>query len=66
MVDGGKGGGGHGRGRGGGVGGEGGGKGGCDGGGQGGREGSGREVLIFDYLLRTLRFSQTINLTISY
>jgi hypothetical protein len=52
VVDGGEGGGGRGRSRGGGVGGE--------GGGQGGREGGGRGVLIFDYLLRSLHFVQTI------
>jgi hypothetical protein len=54
VVDGGD----CGRSRGGGVGGK--------GGGQGGREGSGRGVLIFDLLLRSLHFSQTIILTISY
>ncbi len=53
--------GGHDRGGGGGVGG----KDGCEGGGQGGREGSGRGVLIFDSLLISLYFSQTIILTIN-
>jgi hypothetical protein len=69
VVDGGKDGGGCGRGCGGGlggeggVGGEGGRVGGREGGGQGGREGGGRGVLIFDELLISLHFSQTIILT---
>ncbi len=66
VVDGGKGGGRHGRSRSGGVGGKGGGEGGHEGGGQGGREDAGRGVLIFDSLLISLHFSQTIILTISY
>jgi hypothetical protein len=56
VVDGGKGGGGCGRGCSDGVGGE--------GGGQGGRKGGGRGVLIFDLLLRSLHFVQTIILII--
>ncbi len=59
VVDGGDSGSGRGGGGGGGVGGEGGGKGGREGGGQGGREGGGR-VLIFDLLLISLHFSQTL------
>jgi hypothetical protein len=55
---------------GGGVGGKGGGgvggKGGRDGGGQGGRESGSSGVLIFELLLISLHFSQTIILTISY
>ncbi len=56
VVDSGEGGGGRGRGRGGGVGGKGSGQGGCEGGGRG--------VLMFDYLLTSLHFVQTIILTI--
>jgi hypothetical protein len=62
VVDGGEGGFGCGHG----VGGKGGGEGGREGGGQGGSEGAGRGVLIFDYLLISLHFSQTIIFTISY
>ncbi len=65
VVDGGKGGGGCGRGCCGGVGDKGSGEGGREGG-QGGSEGAGRGVLIFDSLLISLHFSQTIILTISY
>jgi hypothetical protein len=53
-------GGGCGHSRGGGVGGEGLCKGGRKGSGQGGCEGSGRGVLIFDVLLISLHFSQTL------
>jgi hypothetical protein len=40
-------------------------KGGREGGGQGGCQGGGRGVLIFDLLLISLHFSQTIILTIN-
>ena len=64
VVDGGKGGGGRDRGHGGGVGG----KGGVSGKGsrKDGCKGGGRQVLIFDILLISLHFSQTIIPTISY
>ncbi len=59
-VDSGKSGGGCGCGRGGGVGGKGLGEGGREGSGQGGREGAGRGALIFDKLLISLHFSQSL------
>ncbi len=64
VVDGGKGG--SCRSRGGEGSGKGGGEGGHEGAGQGGRKGGGRGVLIFDQLLISLHFSQTIILTIFY
>ncbi len=64
LVDSGKGSGGHDHGRDGGVveegGGESGRKGGREGGREGSHEGGGRGVFIFDYLLISLNFSQTI------
>ncbi len=74
VVESGKGGGGCGCGRSGSVGGKGDGEGSCKGGREGGRKGSGqggcksggRGVLIFDILLVSLHFNQTIILTISY
>jgi hypothetical protein len=63
-VDGGKGGGSRDRGRDGGVVKEGGGEGSSKGGGQGSHEGRVRGVLIFDQLLISLHFSQTIILSI--